>query len=93
MRSYLNPESVSRGHYQFQDKTIEGLKDENLKNKLMEKIEELYFQILLYANDDVIISIRSFIKIPSEQNWLNTIISMRSDLWSNTKLKGNEIKL
>jgi len=93
MRSYLNPESVSRGFYHFQDKSIKGLTGENLKIRLMENIEENYLKILLYANDKVILSVKDFINNPSEKNLLNAIISMRNDLWGKTKLNIDNIKI
>ena len=93
MRSYLSPESVSRGYFHFADKSVVNLSGELLKTRLMENIKEIYYEILLYASDDVILSIKSFIKNPSEQSWLDTIISMRKDLWNKTKLKINNIEL
>jgi hypothetical protein len=93
MRSYLNPEHVTRGFYHFSDPSISNLSGENLKLRLLENIKENYFEILLYASDDVILSIKDFIKDPSKKNWLQTIISMRKDLWSDAKLRLKDIEI
>ena len=64
-------------------RNIEDLREE-LRNELLNAV--------LYANDDVIKSLSVFNKNPNYENYLNTVSSMRKDLWGkNTKISSNDL--
>ena len=65
-------------------RSIEDLREE-LKTELLNAV--------LYANDDVIKSLSVFNKNPNYENYLNTVSSMRKDLWGkNTKISSKDLE-
>lgn len=48
---------------------------------VIEYLKAEYHEMLLYASKEVIVSVRSFIKNPTKQQFLNTVLCMRKDLW------------
>lgn len=53
-----------------------------------------WFNLLLFASDDVIKSLKEFILKPENATYAKTVIAMRKDLWNKkTSLKPEEINL
>jgi len=48
-----------------------------------------FYEMMLYASKDVILSVKLFIENPVRENFLKTILSMRQDLSS----KNNDLDL
>jgi hypothetical protein len=66
----------------------------DLKNidDLREELKTELLNAVLYANDDVIKSLSVFNKSPNYENYLNTVSSMRKDLWGkNTKISSKDL--
>jgi hypothetical protein len=60
----------------------------------LEQVKEYYYHSTLYSSDEVILSLKSFIKSPSQEMYIKVAQSMRNDLWKrNTKLSFNDINL
>ncbi len=59
---------------------------------LREELKTELLNAFLYANDDVIKSLSVFNKNPNYENYLNTVSSMRKDLWGkNTKISSKDL--
>lgn len=53
-----------------------------------------WFNLLLFASDDVIKTLKEFIQTPNNATYAKTVIAMRKDLWSKkTTLTPEEINL
>jgi hypothetical protein len=86
MRCLLNPNSIKQ--FEINDPNfIKLIKSDDVINYLKQKLEEFYYNSLLYASDDVLINIKNFINKPNEDNFFRTALAMRKDLWSKP-LKG-----
>jgi hypothetical protein len=60
----------------------------------MNQINEYYYHSALYSSDDVILSLKEFIKTPSQETYIKVAQVMRKDLWGKkTKLDFNDIRL
>ena len=55
--------------------------DINSAQDVIEYLKAEYHEMLLYASKEVILSVKSFISNPTQDNFLKTILSMRRDLW------------
>ncbi len=80
MECYLHPKNIKF----LQAKSPENQTVKDIKETL--KVE--YAETLLFAPDDVVRSLKSFIESPSEEKYYETIKLMRKDLWG----KKNKIK-
>lgn len=84
MLTLLDPKHIDKVSKIRPDlKNIEDLREE-LKTELLNAV--------LYANDDVIKSLSVFNKNPNYESYLNTVSSMRKDLWGkNTKISSKDL--
>ncbi len=58
------------------------------------EIRTEWFNLLLFASDDVIRSLKEFIQKPNNSTYAKTVIAMRRDLWGKkTSLTPQEIDL
>lgn len=91
MSIILNPSN--KDHFVLNDTIICSLNDENrIIDYSTSKLNEYYYQSLLYASDDVMRSFKLFLLNPNRENYIITAQKMRIDLWNNkTNLKINEI--
>jgi hypothetical protein len=65
--------------------------EEIIKNYSLKKLTETYYNSILYASDDVLISEKEFLRQPSESTFFKTAIAMRKDLWKKkTKIDFDE---
>jgi len=59
---------------------------------VIEYLKMEFYEMMLYASKDVILSVKSFIENPVRKNFLKTILSMRQDLSNKNDLDlGNMI--
>ena len=56
---------------------------------VIEYLKMEFYEMMLYASKDVILSVKSFIENPVRENFLKTILAMRQDLSS----KRNDLDL
>lgn len=80
MSILLRPEN--RKHFIVDDKYLQNLSEKDLKKHCIMKLEEYYYHSMLYASDNVIKSIKRFIKNPNRENYVRVTKSMRVDLWN-----------
>jgi hypothetical protein len=74
--------------------TINEQVTQKTSKEYLEQIKEYYYHSTLYSSDEVILSLKSFIKSPSQETYIKVAQSMRNDLWKrNTKLSFNDINL
>jgi hypothetical protein len=60
----------------------------------LNQIKEYYYHSTLYSSDDVILSLKEFIKTPSQESYIKVAQAMRKDLWGRkTKIDFNDIRL
>ena len=60
----------------------------------LNQIKEYYYHSILYAPDNVITSLKKFIKKPSKKAYVVVAKEMRKDLWGRkTKLNFNDIEI
>lgn len=60
----------------------------------LNQIREYYYHSTLYSSDDVILSLKEFIKTPSQETYIEVAQAMRKDLWGRkTKIDFNDIRL
>ncbi|MFZ3077221.1 MAG: hypothetical protein WA139_02090 [Candidatus Aenigmatarchaeota archaeon] len=86
MECYLHP------------KNIKFLRERSPENQTVKDIKETlkveYAETLLFAPDDVVKSLKSFIESPSEEKYYETIKLMRKDLWGKkTKLSVKDMRI
>ncbi|VVB61005.1 Uncharacterised protein [uncultured archaeon] len=85
MEGFLNPKNLKFIQHRNPDICS--------KNDLKETLKVEYAEILLFAPDDVVKSLKSFIESPTEEKYFRTIQLMRKDLWGkNTNLTINDIR-
>jgi hypothetical protein len=91
MSIILNPRN--KDHFVLNDDILYSLTTESdIRDYSISKLNEYYFQSLLYASDDVMKSFKSFLNDPSRENYIISAQKMRIDLWNNkTRLKISEI--
>ncbi len=68
----------------------------DLKNMadVKNEVETEWYNSLLYASDDVIKSLKEFIRKPDNMNYAKTVVAMRRDCWNKkTNLKTEELSL
>lgn len=60
----------------------------------LNQIKEYYYHSVLYSPEEVILSLKKFIKTPNKENYIKTATAMRKELWNKgTKLKFEDIIL
>jgi len=60
----------------------------------LEQVKEYYYHSTLYSSDEVILTLKDFIKSPSQEMYIKVAQAMRNDLWKrNTKLGFKDINL
>jgi hypothetical protein len=60
----------------------------------MNQIKEYYYHSILYSSDNVILSMKQFIKNPSKEAYITVAQEMRKELWGKeTKLNFEDIIL
>jgi hypothetical protein len=93
MRCLLVPDRIK--HFDINDAYIQKLsKPEDVKSYSRAKLEEFYYNSLLYAPDNVSITFKRFIESPSEKIFIELAIAMRNDLWGkHSKLQPNDVTL
>jgi hypothetical protein len=91
MSIVINPSN--KNHFILNDELLYALKeDKEIYSYTLSKLNEYYYQSLLYASDDVLRAFKVFISNSTRENYVLTAQKMRLDLWnSNTKLKVSEI--
>ena len=91
MSIIINPKN--KDHFVLNDNILYGLRNENdIKEYAKSKLNEYYYQSLLYASDDVMKSFKLFLVSPNRENYILTAQKMRADLWNNkTNLTISEI--
>ncbi len=68
--------------------------DINSSKDVIEYLKAEYHEMILYASKDVVLKVKAFIEMPNKENFLETILAMRKDLWANKKdFELNEIFL
>ena len=89
MRCVLNPDSIRQ--FEIQDSNFENItgEDELIKYSQL-KLKEYYSNSLLYAPDEVLISIKKFIENPIEENFFKSALAMRKDLWNKSTKRNIE---
>jgi hypothetical protein len=80
MSMLLRPEN--RKHFTTDDTYIQNLDEKEVKRHCSMKIEEYYYHSMLYASDEVILSIKAFLKKPNRENYVKTAKAMRMNLWN-----------
>jgi hypothetical protein len=91
MSIIINPRN--KDHFVLNDNILYQLKNENdIREYALSKLNEYYYQSLLYASDDVMKSFKLFLANPNRENYILTARKMRADLWNNkTNLTTSEI--
>src|SRR5258705_10978372 len=91
MSIIINPKN--KDHFVLNDNILYELKSENdIREYALSKLNEYYYQSLLYASDDVMKSFKLFLSNPDREKYILTAQKMRADLWNNkTKLIISEI--
>ena len=91
MSIIINPKN--KDHFVLNDNILHGLKTENeIREYALSKLDEYYYQSLLYASDDVMKAFKLFLTNPNREKYIFTAKKMRADLWNNkTKLTISEI--
>ncbi len=93
MRCLLVPERLK--HFDMDDPHINKLSTpEDVKNYSRAKLEEFYYNSLLYAPDFVNIAFKKFIESPNEALFVELAVAMRNDLWGkHSKLQPDDVLL
>lgn len=91
MSIIINPKN--KDHFVLNDEILYELKNGNdIREYALSKLNEYYYQSLLYASDDVMKSFKLFLAKPNRENYILTARKMRADLWNNkTRLKISEM--
>ena len=86
MRIVVEPENIKYVKRHRPDlETIEDWKNE---------VRAEWFNLLLFASDDVVKALKEFILKPNNATYAKTVIAMRKDLWNKkTTLRPEEINL
>ena len=93
MRCFLIPERLK--HFVIDDPRAKELSTpEDIRNYMRAKLEEFYYNSLLYAPDFVNIAFKRFIESHSEELFIELALAMRSDLWGkDSKLQPDDVML
>jgi hypothetical protein len=93
MRCFIVPERLK--HFDIDDPHIKELSTpEDVKNYSRAKLEEFYYNSLLYAPDSVNIAFKRFIESPRENLFIELAVAMRNDLWGkHSKLRPDDVIL
>lgn len=91
MSIILNPRN--KDHFVLNDTIMYSLTTEDdIREYAISKLNEYYYQSLLYASDEVMKSFKSFLNNPTRDNYIMSAQKMRVDLWSSkTRLNKSEI--
>lgn len=80
MRIVMHPENVKQ--FDVKDPNFLVLKHrEEVEHYAKQKMVEFYYSSLLYAPDEVLTTMKEFMKNPTEVNFMKSAIAMRKDLW------------
>lgn len=60
---------------------------------VLEYLRMEFHEMILYSSKEVIVSVKTFIENPTQENFLNTILVMRKDLSKKDDLDLSKIKL
>ncbi len=86
MRCVLNPKSIMQ--FEIHDQNFQNInKEDKVIEYSKQKLKEFYYKSLLYASDEVLLSIKKFIEKPSEETFFNSALKMRKDLWDKSSKK------
>nr|WP_298167036.1 hypothetical protein [uncultured Pseudomonas sp.] len=86
MDVYFNPKNIK--YLSSRQADIDSASD------VMEYLNAEYHEMILYAAKPVVLSVKAFIEQPSRENFLNAVIAMRKDLWTNkSDLTSQEIAI
>ncbi len=85
----------SLAHYDREkDKLIRHRADLKTKDDLINELKTKWTNMILFASDNVIETMRDFIEEPNENNFNLTILAMRTDLYGlGSKLKAKDLKI
>jgi len=81
MDAYFEPKNIK--YLSSRQPDIDNAQD------VIEYLKMEFYEMMLYASKDVILSVKSFIENPVRENFLKTILTMRQDLSS----KNNDLDL
>jgi len=82
MSIVINPQNKS--HFILNDNILYSLKsDKDIYDYSLSKLNEYYYQSLLYATDDVMRAFKLFLSDCSRENYILSAQKMRQDLWNN----------
>lgn len=85
MSFMLDPKN--REHFIMRDEKLNNLKDDEVFSYSKRKVEEYFYHCILYASDDVLITLKIFVKKPDRNGFLKVVKAMRMGLWNKgTKL-------
>ena len=60
----------------------------------LNQVREYYYHGTLYSSDEVILALKSFIKLPNKETYVGVAQAMRNDLWGRkTKLNFDDINI
>jgi hypothetical protein len=93
MSIVINPSN--KDHFILNDNNLYELKTEpEISSYALSKLQEYYYQSLLYASDDVMRTLKLFLSNRDREHYIVTAQKMRLDLWNNkTKLEFLEIEI
>lgn len=72
----------NRNHFRMQDTILERLKNEDIPEYALSTVREYFYHSILYASDDVLLNLKTFLNQPRRDNFLKVAKSMRIDLWN-----------
>lgn len=78
MDAYFEPKNIK--YLSSRQSDIDDAQD------VIEYLKMEFYEMMLYASKDVILSVKSFIENPVRENFLKTILSMRQDLSNKNDL-------
>ena len=83
----------NKNHFILNDNILASYNDnQTIIDYSKSKLQEYYYQSLLYASDDVLLVFKEFLVNPTRENYIIVARMMRKDLWNkNTKLEVTEI--
>ena len=93
MRVVMHPENVSQFHIEDPN-LLRFTEVGDIRDYAKEKMVEFYYSALLYAPDEVLRTMKEFMKNPTETNFMKSAIAMRKDLWKKkTKVSLESLSL
>ena len=73
--------------------TINEQVEQKTSGDYLNQVREYYYHSTLYSSDEVILSLKEFIKSPSEESYVKVAQAMRKDLWKRkTDIDFSDIK-